>query len=190
MPRHPHATLDWGTLETAYTDEFGRVAPDVFAAAGRLWQQAQAYASHILPDNDPALIRTLLIKSAARVTRAREEQSQPITELDGYLFQTFKHVVLAALEKDNNRLRFETEAEINAELHGQIDNVERRILLNEIVAAMDEWTREVYEGLTLGYTFTEIGRQIGLSGKALSNKFRRRIESLMEQNKDRSSLDG
>ena len=34
MPRYPHPTLDWGTLEIGYTDEFGEVAPDVYDAAG------------------------------------------------------------------------------------------------------------------------------------------------------------
>jgi hypothetical protein len=189
MPQHPHATFDWGTLNTVYTDEFGQIAPDVFAAAGRLWQQAQGYAAHVFPNDDPARVRTLLLKAAAQVTRARDEKAHPINELEGYLFQAFKHVVLAELQKESNRLRFETQAHLNAELRGQIETVERRILLKEIVAAMDEWTREIFDYLTLGYSFDEIGHGKGLNGKALSNKFHRRIKSLMKQIKGFSNSD-
>lgn len=189
MPQLPHTISEWGTLEMAYTDEFGQVAPDVFAAGGRLWQKAQGYASHVLLDGDTARARTLLLKSAAQVTRARDEKSRQIGELDGYLFQTFKRVVLAELEKDNSRLRFETEAQIDAELRGQVDNVERRILLNEIVAAMDEWTREVFDGLALGYGFDEIGREKGSNGKAISNKFYRRMKSLLGRINERPDPD-
>jgi hypothetical protein len=185
MPRPPHATLDWGILETDYTDEFGRVAPDVYAAAGRVWQQAQSYASRVLPGSDTARVRTLLLKSAAQVTRARDRKQGQIVELDAYLFQTFKRAVLAELDKDNNRNRFECEAQLDAELRGQVDNVERRILLDEMVAAMDGWTRDVYEWLTLGYTFDEIARHLGMSYTVLNNKYHRRIESLTKQIKER-----
>lgn len=188
MPRHPHAESEWGILEVAYTDEFGRVAPDVYASAGRLWQKAQSYTAQLLDNNDPARVRTLLIKSAAQVTRARDEKAHQIRELDGYLFQTFKNIVRAELEKANNRLRIEAEANLGAELRGQVETVERRILLDDLVGRMDEWTRAVYEWLTLGYTFDEIGRQLGLSDKALSNKYHRRLEILMKQVKDISYL--
>ena len=184
MSLHPHAVSDWGTLEATYTDEYGRVAPDVYAAAGRLWQRAQGYATRVLTDGDPARVRTMLLKAAAQVTRIRDEKSQQIGALDGYLFQTFKRVALAELEKDGNRRRFETQARIDAELRGQVETVERRILLGELVAAMDDWTRDVYEWLTLGYSFDEIGRQLGMGGKALSNKYHRRIDGLMRRIKE------
>lgn len=186
MLPHPHVALDWGTLKSDYTDEFGRVAPDVYAAAGRLWRQAQNYAGDVLHDTDPARVRTLLLKSAAQVTRVRDEKSQQISELDGYLFKTFKRGVCDELEKDGNRRCYETEAHLYAEMRGQVDNVERRILLNEIVAQMDEWTRSVYQWRTLGYNFDEIGRHVGLSEKAVSNKYQRRTESLMKHFKERA----
>lgn len=190
MPRRPHHAPQWGTLESAYTDEFGAVAPDVYAAAGRISHQCQDYATRVLLDGDPARTRTLLLKAAALVTRARDERSRPINELDGYLLQTFRHLILAELEKDNNRYRYETESQLDAEWHAQADNVERRILLNELVEGMDEWTRNIFELLTLDYTFDDIARQLGMNSRVLRTKYNRRLDRLMRQIKVRSGAGG
>ncbi len=181
MTRHPHPATDWGTLEVGYTDEFGPIAPDLYAAAGRIRRQAQDYAARVLPDSDEAQVSTLLLKAAAQVTRARDEKALHINELDGYLFQTFKRVILATLEKDNNRRRLETEAHLDAEWHAQATNVERRILLNELVAAMDEWTRGVFEWLTLDYSFEEIARHLGMNAKVVRNKYNRHLAMLLKR---------
>ncbi|HEX8457776.1 MAG TPA: hypothetical protein VF656_10805 [Pyrinomonadaceae bacterium] len=69
--RHPHPAPEWGNLEAVYVDEFGPVAPDVYRAAGSIWRQAQEYASRVLNSDDHARARTLLMKAAAQVTRAR-----------------------------------------------------------------------------------------------------------------------
>lgn len=179
MPRHPHPTPDWGTLEIGYTDEFGPIAPDIYEAAGRIWRRAQDYAARVLRDD--ARARTLLLKAAAQVTRARDERAHQINELDGYLLQTFRRVVLAELEKDDNRRRSESDAGFQAEWHAQASNVERRILLEEIVGLMDEWTRSVFEWLTLDYTFDEIARHLGMNTKVLRNKYNRRVNALIDE---------
>lgn len=173
-------TSEWDTLENSYTDQFGLIAPDVYAAAGRIWRQARIYAGRVLSDNDPARARTLLLKAAAQVTRARDERHAQVDEIEGYLFQTFKRIVLAELEKDSNRRHFESQVRINAELRGQVDNVERRILLDEIVAAMDEWTRRVFEWLTLDYTFDEIARHLKMDPRVVRNRYRRHLMRLIK----------
>jgi hypothetical protein len=162
----------------------------VYAAAGRVWRHARDYASRVLHDFDDARARTLLLKAAAQTTRARDEKSHRINDLDGYLFQTFKRVVLAELEKDNNRRRFETDAHFEMEWHAQASNVERRILLGELVAAMDEWTRGVFEWLTLDYSFDDIARHLGMDVKVLRNRYNRHLTSLMKQIGGRASAEG
>lgn len=179
MPRHPHPTPDWGTLESGYTDEFGHIAPDIHKAAGRIWRRAQEYAARVL--HDDARARTLLLKAASQVTRVRDEREHQVNELDGYLLQTFKRIVLAELEKDDNRRRFESAAGFQAEWHAQASNVERRILLDEIVCLMDEWTRSVFEWLTLDYSFDEIARHLGMSPKVLRNKYHRHVTALIKR---------
>lgn len=179
MSRHPHPTPDWGTLEVGYTDEFGAIAPDVYAAAGRVWQRARDYAARVLHDADDARARTLLLKAASQVTRARDERGHRINELDGYLLQAFRRVTLAESEKDNNRRRFESEGGIEVEWHAQASNVERRILLAEFVGLMDEWTRSVFEWLTLDYTFDEIARHLDMDTRILRNKYNRHVKALV-----------
>jgi DNA-directed RNA polymerase specialized sigma24 family protein len=173
--------MEWGLLETTYLDEFGAIAPDVYAAACRIWQRSKDYGARVLIDKDVARIRTLMLKAAARVTRARDEKSHEIKELDGYLFQTFKHIILSELENDNNRLRFETKACLDAEWQDQANNVEHRILLNELVEAMDEWTRQIFEWLTLDYTFEDIARHLGLDSRVVRTKYNRHLTRLMKQ---------
>ena len=181
MPRRPHPTPDWGTLEIGYTDEFGAVAPDIYEAAGRVWRRARDYAARVLRDADDARARTMLLTAAAQVTRARDEKAREIVEPDGYLLQAFKRVVLAELEKDDNRRRFEADAGFQAEWHAQASNVERRILLDEIVSSMDEWTRSVFEWLTLDYTFDEIARHLRMNPKVLRNKYNRHLNALIKR---------
>ncbi len=180
MPRYAHPAPEWGILKFGYIDEFGPVAPDLYASAGRIWLQSHDYAARLLPGSDTARIRTLLLKAAAQVTRARDERSQQINELDGYLFKTFKRLILAEREKDNNRLRFETEAHLEAEWRAQATNVERRILLDELVAAMDQWTRGVFEWLTLDYSFDDIARHLGMNAKVVRNRYHRHLVTLMK----------
>lgn len=174
----PRDTSNWGTLEQTYTDEFGPVAPDVYVAAGRLWQQAQSYAARILDNSDPAHTHTLLIKAAAQVTQARDVKARQIAELEGYLFQTFKNLVLSEYERVKNHLRLEQDPHITAELRGQAETVERRILMHELAAAMDEWTRAVLQWRAINYTFEEIGRHLGENPKVVRNRFDRNLKQL------------
>lgn len=181
MPRQPHPIPDWGVLETGYTDEFGAIAPDVYAAAGRLLRQAQDYATRVLRDSDEARARNMLLRAAAQVTRARDERAIRVNELDAYLLQTLRRVVLTELEKDNNRRRFEAEAYVEADWRVQAKTVERRLLLDELVNAMDAWTRSVFEWLALDYSFDEIARHLGVSVKVLRNRYNRRLTALRKQ---------
>jgi DNA-directed RNA polymerase specialized sigma24 family protein len=181
MPRQPHHSPHWGALETGYTDEFGTVAPDVYAAAARVWPRAQEFAERVLRVDDESRAHALLLKAAAHTTRARDERAHRINELDGYLFQAYKRLILAELEKDNNRRRFEAEARVGAEWHAQASNVERRLLLDELVNAMDEWTRGVFELLALDYNFDEIAGHLRVNVKVLRNRYNRRINALMKQ---------
>lgn len=101
-------------LESSYTDEFGSIAPDVYASAIRLLPRGQNYIGRTSIGGDAARARTLLLKAAAQVTRARTRNALEIREIEGYLFQTFKRIVGDELEKESNRLRFETEACLDA----------------------------------------------------------------------------
>jgi DNA-directed RNA polymerase specialized sigma24 family protein len=172
------SSTEWDSIEGSYADEFGLVAPDVYACANEIRPQARNHAARVLLDNDAARADTLLLKAAAQVTRAHSAEPGRIDDLRGYLFQTFRRILLAELEKDKNRRRFESRSQPDAELRGQAENVERRILLNELVGVMDPWTRDVFEWLALDYSFEEIGRHLGANPKAVKNRFYRHVERL------------
>jgi DNA-directed RNA polymerase specialized sigma24 family protein len=185
MPSRP--ATEWDSIESHYADEFGVVAPDVYRCANDIRARARSYAARVLMNNDAARADTLLLKAAAQVTRYVDTDASRIDDLGSYLFQTFKRILFAELEKDNNRRRFESRTQPDTELRGQAENVERRILLNEIVGAMDSWTRDVFEWLTLDYSFEEIGRHLGMNPKAVRTRFYRHVERLRVSLEERRS---
>jgi hypothetical protein len=67
MPRSIRSA--WSQLDCEYTDEHGRIAPDIYHAAGRLRQQALSFARSSLGD-DEEQAQALLLRAAAQVTRA------------------------------------------------------------------------------------------------------------------------
>src|ERR687894_716864 len=104
----PHKQTLWPPLEEAYTDEFGPIAEDVYGCAGGLWPRAEAFSLSTLRDG-PAGLR-LLLKACAQVSRARSENLTHIDNLPGYLFRTFKRLVLERLEVENGHRRLEAES--------------------------------------------------------------------------------
>lgn len=176
-----HAATIWPTLETAYTDEFGDIDPEVYAAAGRLWRQGERYALSALGDASTGL--RLMLKAAAIVSRRRTLPDDHITNLSAYLFQTYKHLVLAELEKENGHRQREKDrqTEIEAISVSLAEDVDRKILIQQIIRRMDEWMREVFELLTLGHSFEEIGKLRGQNAHALRTKFNRHLKRLTKQ---------
>jgi hypothetical protein len=86
---------------------------------------------------------------AALVTRARSEQFTRIDNLPGYLFRTFKRLVLERLEIENGHRRLETEFLLAPAAEESADPDEK-ILIQQVMQRMDALTREVFELLLLG----------------------------------------
>jgi hypothetical protein len=66
-------------------------------------------------------------------------------------------------------------------LNAEAEDLERKILLQQIVGRMDSWMRETFELLTIGYSFEEIGRLRGENGHALRTRFNKRLKRLVKQ---------
>jgi len=171
----------WPPLESAYTDEFGHIEPEVYKAAGSLWSRAERYALSKLGDAATGL--RLMIRAVALVSRKHAAPQEPIANLTAYLFQTYKHLVLAELEKENGHRR--REAERRAELEPKPSTVpadlDRKILLEQITRRMDEWMREVFELLILGYSFEEIGEARGKDAHGIRTKYNKQLHQLTNQ---------
>lgn len=173
---------DWPELSIAYTDEFGLIDPVLYEAAGVLWKtSAERFALSTLADAPTGL--RLMLKAVAIVSRKSAEPGNLIANLSAYLYQTYKHLVLAELEKENGHRRRETErqTEIESLSVSLAEDVDRKILVQQIVRQMDDWMREVFELLTLGHTFEEIGRLRNQNAHALRTKFNKHLKRLTKQ---------
>lgn len=166
----------WPQIESAYTDEFGQIDPEVYRAAAAVWGQAEPFALHTLGDT-PAGLR-LMLKAAASVSRVRAEAAGTIRDLPSYLFKTYTRLVLAERQKESDRRQIaETEARLS-DVKDEAAEIERKVLLHEIMRMMDGWTRQVFEWRCLGHGFAEIARWLGTSENAARNKFNHQIKLL------------
>ena len=167
----------WPALETGYEEEFGRVDPDVHQVARDLWPRAEHLATDLL--HDSAAGYRLLKRAVVAVSGLPPDKRGQIRDLAAYLFQTYKRLVLAELEKLNGHRDRELE---NQELlrcpPPDTSRIDQNILVAELVHEMDSWTREVFEHLVLGYSFQEIGRALGSNPHVVRNRFRLAVERL------------
>jgi DNA-directed RNA polymerase specialized sigma24 family protein len=173
--------IPWPPIEAAYTDEFGQVEMVVFKAAGDLWPRAERYSRQVLRDNQAG--QRLLLQATAIVSRIYVERVDQISDLKAYLYQTFKRLVLAQLEKERGHRRLESAMlhHIAGEPDTSTSDLDQKILVQQIVKRMDKWMREVFELLVLGHTFEEIARDSNQNAHRLRNKYNNPQKKLTKQ---------
>jgi DNA-directed RNA polymerase specialized sigma24 family protein len=173
--------IPWPSLETAYLDEFGQIETDVYLVASGLWRQAESYALRVLQDAQTGQI--LLLKATALVSRVKRESPKQIDNLQAYLYSTFKRLVLAQLEKENGHRKLEVEHLSQLPQPGEslsVD-VDRKILIQQIMRSMESWMLEVFELLVLGHTFEEIAPRFNQSAHVLRTRYSKSLKKLTKQ---------
>ncbi|HEU0184558.1 MAG TPA: hypothetical protein VFS27_04540 [Blastocatellia bacterium] len=172
---------DQPEIASAYQDEWGAIAPEVHQAVVSLREQAEGYARATLGAEDAG--RTLMAKAAATVTRALEDRQEQISNLQAYLFQTYKRLVQAELEKERTREKIlaERAGEISQNGHNVSDELDQYILIKQLRMRMNPRTRQVFDLLALGHTYDEIGSMMGKSGRAIRNNYYEQIARLKEE---------
>jgi DNA-directed RNA polymerase specialized sigma24 family protein len=168
--------LSWPSLDEGYTDEFGVICPEVYHAAGELWPQAEGFVYSRLRDC-PAGMR-LMFKAAATVSRKRREQPDQIRDIKAYLWTTFKHFISDEVEKENRYQPLEPERQPVNGAGGPSVTLDDQILIEEVMAQMDSWTREVFELRVLGYQFEDIAQMFKMRPDLLRSKFHKEIKKL------------
>jgi hypothetical protein len=166
---------EWPSIESDYTDEYGQVQVEVYMAAGAIWDAARRFSLFTLQDSHAG--SKLLFRAAVIVSLKRTEPNVQIEDLKAYQFQTYKHLVLDELRKENRR------KEIHAERRTELDSlsinitedVDRKILLEQIVRRMDPWLRRVFELLCLGHDFDIIARSLSEKTNVVRSKYSKRI---------------
>lgn len=178
-------------IATAYMDEWGVVAPEVHQAAMALREQAESFARATLHNEDAGY--TLLVKAAAIVTRALENHPGHITNLSGYLFQTYKWQVLAEVEKETSRERILAEHAGEMAPGGHDASADpsaklgQYILIQELRKRMNQRTRLVFDLQTMGHTFEEIGLMLGKGTSAVRNNYYDQVARLKKELRDELS---
>jgi DNA-directed RNA polymerase specialized sigma24 family protein len=162
---------------TKFTDEFGEIDREVFDAAVALLPRVESYAQRTL--GDAAAGQRLLMKACASVTR-RRQAGEDLANLTGYLYRTWQRLLLAELEKANGHRRLESALAAEAPRH-TTENLDRRILLQQVIQHMDDWTRRVFEYLALDYSYEQIAKEIGGNGHAIRMKYDRKLQALAQQ---------
>ncbi|MGH9842058.1 MAG: hypothetical protein ACREEM_25170 [Blastocatellia bacterium] len=171
----------WLIIEQTYTDEFGEIDRETLAAAGQIWPQARPLALSILRDEQAC--HDLLRKACAHVTRKRADNPAAIENLPAYLFQTWRRLMLHESEKENGHRR--QEVEMTESLlpvpDSDAGDLDRKILIQQILKRTDEQTRRIFRYLTLGHTFPEIGEMLGQNPDVLRATFHKQIQKLKKQ---------
>jgi RNA polymerase sigma factor (sigma-70 family) len=165
----------------AYTDEFGKIGGEVNNVLNDLLPRARNFALSKLQDESEG--DRLLRKAAASVERVYCKQPDQIDDLHNYLFTAFKHLVIAELKR---RRRVESlddhqAAALVLGLTDVVDNVEQKILLEEIMQRMETPMREIFEMLILGYTFEDIAKEFGEKSNKLRSRFSKLLAKLIKQ---------
>jgi DNA-directed RNA polymerase specialized sigma24 family protein len=175
----------WPPLESGYRDAEGWVDLEVYRTAAALWPFAEQLARNNLHDSMAG--QKLMLKAVVNVSSALEVEQKSIRNLKGYLFVTYKRLLLEELNKrrkqeesDARELRQSAEAE----RRGKADDLERKILVQELVQRMDGDMRYVFERLILGYTFEEIAAEQNTPSNILRNRYHRMLKRLVKQIED------
>lgn len=168
--------LSWPSLDEGYIDEFGVICPEVYRAAGELWPQAESLVYSKLRDC-PAGMR-LMLKAAAAVSRKRREQPDQIRDLKAYLWTTFKRLISDEVEKENRYQPLEPEQQPTNNARAPSETLNDHILIEEVMAQMDSWTRTVFELRVLGFEFEEIAQLLKSRPNLLRSKFHKEIKKL------------
>lgn len=167
--------ISWPPLNASYLDELGSIDRDVYGAAGEIWPWAAAYSTAIL--GDEASGQLSLMKVCARITEKRAVGSIEIESLLPYLKTAFKREVLAQL-KHNRSVDLEPASASASQFETDID---RKILIEEMIRRMDPANRRITELLILGYSFEEIARKDGTRSNVIRS---RHSKQLMKIKKD------
>ncbi|HKE04201.1 MAG TPA: hypothetical protein VKE91_09080 [Blastocatellia bacterium] len=122
-----------------------------------------------------------MLKAAAAVSRKLQEQPDQIRDLKAYLWITFKRLISDEVEKENRYQPLESEQQPTTDVSPSSETLNEQILIQEVMAQMDSWTRTVFELRVLGYQFEDIAHMLKLRPNLLRSKFNKKIKKLCRQ---------
>jgi RNA polymerase sigma factor (sigma-70 family) len=163
----------------------------VYNAAGEIWQRGRGYAHS--RGIDDALTHTAMIRAIAKVSR-RLKRPAPNLKTPGalkrYLFTSFRNCLLDEIKNQQSSAGTKLEdleaVADQSSSESLAEQIEKKILLEEIVRHMDDKTRFIYERLILGYTFEEIAETMGTQSNVLRSRFSKSMRRIASEFADLS----
>ena len=158
----------------------------MYNAAGEIWQRGRAFAH--ARGLDDAITHTAMIRAVAKVS-SRLKRPAPNLQTPGalkrYLFTSFRRCLLDEIKnkKSSTVARLEDLEAVADQSSSEslADQIEKKILLEEIVSHMDDKTRFIYERLILGYSFEEIAETMGTQSNILRSRFSKSVKRIASQ---------
>jgi RNA polymerase sigma factor (sigma-70 family) len=180
----------WPSFSTAYVDAFGPIDGDIYATAGFLWPMASRYAESVL--KDVMFGQVAMMKACARTT-ARRPQEQ-ISNLRGYVLVAFRHEIQAERRRRERLVQFdEKDTEPTVQDRRFEEEIETKILIEQIISRMRPKHREIFEHRALGYSYEELAPKFGTTSAVLrselSKEFKRIKKELADSEGDGESTE-
>jgi DNA-directed RNA polymerase specialized sigma24 family protein len=165
-------------------DRLGRtVEPPVLSVAQEIASQAVSHGEKLL--GDPALALTLFEEAAATVSKTIGEKlasgKPAIRDMRSYLFRAYLRRI--GIEKKAS-LSLDQATDEQWESHAQRTHqrdIERQILLKEVLESCDTLTREIFYLRLEGCSWREIEKRSGIRLNAASLRFSKALRRLRNQ---------
>lgn len=166
---------------------------ELLDCARRAWPRVLAYARrqtpvHVSPDETDSLAAEVweaVLRSVSKTLGRTKRARRKILDLEAYLVGAFQHRFNRQLKKEKRRQRT-IELMPLQQLENLPENeggpwgtgLERDLQIQQIVARMDDWTRQAWAGRQYGYSWREIARLFGMNEQQAKMRFRYAIEKI------------
>lgn len=178
--------INWPPLDAVYNDEFGIVDAAIYDVAGELWPMAWRFTQAKLGDAASAL--QLMIKAVTIVSRRQAELQGGIENPAAFLRRTFERLVFSELQKRNRRRELEDKRQMELLPHADdtAQNLDHKILIEQLYSHMDEWMKKAFELRVLEYSFEEMEEEFGMKANLIRSKYSKELKRLRQQIEEES----
>jgi DNA-directed RNA polymerase specialized sigma24 family protein len=133
------------------------VSGKVWEAVQRMSVSALRYAERYYV-RDPSVVAGSLEDAAEAMLRVNRGNLERVRNLDAYLLRAFTRKIKRHVAREIKLVGIEYAEQIP----DPSDDVFRRLFAHELIAMMDDSTRLLFERWVAGYSWAEIGRELGI----------------------------
>lgn len=154
------------------------IAPEVLSVAREIGPRVVAYAANLI--GDPAVAINCLEEAAASVSAAIKEKQRTgapaVRDIGAYLFRTFIHMIDKLKHREISLEQAIQEYGKTQFTQAEQGRAETAVLINEIMAACDQVSREIVLLHLRDRPWHEIGKHFGISPYAAEARYRKALD--------------